>query len=230
MLYKGSMITDMSGSLGGITASRGRGGKYFRERVVPVNPNSPEQQAIKAFFSQLSGLWSQTLTQAQRDAWDVFAANTPVTNPLGDVHFLTGLNQYVKSNVPRLQASQTRIDTAPPLFGGAVYTPPTVDNATVAGQTFDVNFTVGDPWVGTDDAALIAWASPPQNPGINFYKGPYRFAGVVEGDSVTPPTSPASIAAPFAFTLGQRIFVRLNLSEANGNLGADTRFTTIAVA
>ena len=222
MLFKSAFLTQASGSVGGVTASRNRGGQYFRARAVPVNPGTPQQSAIRGFVTALSNDWINTLTQADRDLWNVYAANVTLVGPLGDPINVSGLNMYVRSNVPRLQAAEPRVDQGPDIFDIGDYTNPSFALDEPADEV-DVTFTDTDDWANEDDAAMLIYASRPQNPTINFFKGPYRFAGAIQGDSITPPTSPAAIALPFPVAVGQRIFLRANVSRADGRLSAPFR-------
>lgn len=216
MLVKGIM-TQMSGSLGGITGSHNASGLYLRARAIPVNPNTVYQQAVRNAVSVLATRWSETLTQAQRDAWDVYAAAVSMVNALGDSIYISGLNHYIRSNVPRLQTGLPIVDDGPTVFTLASFTDPTfaVDEPN---DEVDVSFTNTDDWANEDDAAMLVYASRPQSVSINYFKGPYRYAGKIDGDSVTPPTSPAAIGLPFTCTTGQRLFFKAEVSRADGRL------------
>jgi len=140
---------------------------------------------------------------------------------------------YVRSNVARIQAGLVTIEAAPTNFSLGGYTAPTLTNATAAAQTIDVTFgngTFADSWANEVGGFMFSYFSRPQNPGINFFKGPYRFAGLVTGDLVAPPVSPETIGSPFVFALGQRIFGRHFVVAADGRLSAATHTTTLAVA
>jgi hypothetical protein len=196
-----------SGSIGGQTASHNRGGQYIRQRVVPTNPNTSYQQTVRGNFALLVSYWG-ALTAAERAAWETYAANTPVYNRLGDQIYLTGQQMYVKCNALRLAGSLTVIDAAPTTFGLASLTPVVVIFSETL-QKFTVTFEADDPWVGTDDAALLLFGSRPLSPATNFFRGPYRYGGLIAGDAMTPPTSPdANVDTPFAFVEGQRVAAR----------------------
>lgn len=94
----GPLATAATGSLGGTTASRNKGGAYFRARVVGLNPKSTRQSEVRAQFAIGSKLWSGTLTQSQRDAWTFFAQANPVMNNLGASIILSGLAWMNKLN------------------------------------------------------------------------------------------------------------------------------------
>lgn len=230
MKFRPLLGTDLSGSLGGIVASHNRGGPYFRNRAIPVDPGSVFQLVIRGFVSALTSLWLNTLTPAQRAAWDLYALNVLLPDPLGDPRNVGGLNMYTRSNVPRLQAALPRVDAAPTVFNLGDYTNPVVGSPTEAGQTVPITFTPADDWANEDDAGMTVQISRPQNPSINFFKGPYRFGNVILGDSAIPPVSPANVVAPFAFVAGQRLFVEAKVTRADGRLSATFRSFGLAIA
>lgn len=218
MLIKSGLVTQLSGSFGGLTGSHNSGGLYFRARAIPVNPNSVQQQAIRGFVASLTSHWLNTLSAAQRTAWQTYADNVPLMGPLGDPRVVPPLAHYVRSNVPRLQATFGRLDDAPAIFNLGDFTNPSWSNLVAAADTFDTNFTEADDWVSEDGAIAIILSSRPQNPSINYFKGPYRLVGAIVGNSATPPTTPNSGNAAFGFDVGQRVFFQFRVSRADGRL------------
>lgn len=232
MLFKPLLGTDLSGKVGGIVASHNRGGAYFRAATIPVNPNTVFQQVVRAAVAQLSAQWESTLTQVQRDAWAVYASNVTLTNRIGEQINVTPLDMYVRSNVSKQQAGIPRQDDAPTIFNLGAKTFQSVTNATVAGQTIDFNFAVtpeGDPWATEIGSFMLVYVSRPQNSGISFFRGPYRFAGSVEG-AVIPPTPPLTVAVPFPIALGQRIFGRAVVTYLDGRYTTSSFSGTFTVA
>lgn len=232
MLFKPLLGTDLSGKVGGVVASHGPGGPYFRAATIPTNPNTVFQQVVRTAVASLTAAWNDFLTQPQRDAWEVYADNVTLVNRIGDQKNVSGLAMYVRSNVPKLQTGIARQDTAPTLFNLGVFSTATATNATAAAQTIDIVFGADiSPgiWLVEAGSFMLVYVSRPQNPGINFFKGPYRFAGSVQGDPI-PPVSPFVANAQFPFVAGQRIFTRALVSYADGRLTADIRSTTVAVA
>lgn len=228
MKYKSLVYSEASGSIGGITYSHNAGGQYTRVRRTPTDPGSQPQFTIRSIVGALVNHWVDTLTTAQRNAWATYAANVPINDVFGDPRHRSGINHYVRSNVPRIQAGAPRVDDGPTIFNLGSYTLPTI-TASESTQEISVAFTVADDWVDEDDSYLIAWSSRPQNPTINFFKGPYRLLGSVEGDSAAAPTSPEAIASPFAFVEAQKLFAKFNVSRADGRLSLVTRnFCTAA--
>jgi hypothetical protein len=180
---------------------------------MPVNPGSLFAQEVTAAFGILVARWRTILSASQRDAWDALAIGT----------FRTGLNLYVQANTPRLQALTSVIDTAPATPGAGVLSLCGLLNVAAATQDFDINFVNTDPWAGAVGGHLLIYASRPQAPSINFFKGPYRLAGMVNG-AVVLPTSPVTVAAPFPIVAGQKLFVQVRSTDPDGRLSAIQRF------
>lgn len=215
MKYKSALLTTGSGKIRGIVASHNRGGQYFRGLTVPVNPNTAQQQAVRNALSSLQVIFSNTLTTAQRTGWQTYATNTPVTDVLGDSITLTGQQMFVKCNTLRSQAGLTIITAPPGVYGLAAITIP-VPTITAAGTTASVAFTNTDAWAGEVGGALLVYASRPMGATINYFKGPYRFAGKVAG-AATPPTSPSVITLPFTIgSAGTKMGFRFVAVRADG--------------
>ena len=222
MLFQSQIISRGSGSIGGLTASHNKGGNYFRARTTPTDPGTPFQTAVRTLMAQLVNLWTDILTQAQRDGWATYALNTPLLNPFGEPRTVTALNMYCRFNIPALQAGLTRVDTAPIIFNTGDFTP--VQIVTSVGSGLAINFDNTDAWANEDDSAMLIYASRPQNLSIEFFKGPYRLAGIIAGNATTAPTSPALIdPPPFAYTVGQKAFTYARVARDDGRLSVIQR-------
>lgn len=220
-------MTAASGSLKGIVASHNRGGAYLRGRVVPTNPNSSFQQTMRNALSTLQTRFLTTVTAAQRLAWQTYAQNTPVTNKLGASVLLTANQWYVACNSLRLQAGVAIVDAGPVTFGLPTLTLP-VPTIVAAGTTVSVAYTNTDSWANEVGGELLVFASRAQNATINFFKGPYRFAGKVNGAG-TPPTSPAVITLPFPIgPVTSKMFFRFVALRADGRKSIDLFSTATA--
>lgn len=228
MLIKSALLTDASGSIGGLTASHNRGGLYLRARKVPTNPGTSFQETVRAAVSQLSNLWLDALTVAQREAWNNYAAQVTIPNALGDPIHVSGLNMYVRSNAPALQAGLGIQDDAPTILTLGEFSPPSFV-PTAAADTASITFEDTDPWLDETGSAMLVYFSRAKNPTVNFHKGPYRFAGTILGDDTTPPTSPQVLALPFPVEVGQRIFGRFNVLRADGRLASPFRTFGVGV-
>lgn len=230
MLYRpGPVAGSMSGSIGSTVASRNRGGTYFRTRAIPVNPSSVPQTDIRAIFSFLAAVWTNTLTADQRAGWEALAASQTFTNRIGATINLSGMPLFVKCNSARVQAGLANINDAPTLYVFNVLTSTPTVGTFVAGPPSTVAVTFyADPWAAVDDGALIVYASRPTNLTINYFTGPFQLAGAILGNTLLPPTPPATITLPFPSIAGQRIFFRFVAVTPDGRITTDmfTRLDT----
>lgn len=229
MKIKSALVTQLSGSIGGMTGYGGKTGLILRPRTMPVDPGTGAQVQVRNFMGQLASAWVSTLTDTQRTAWETYAGNVQVPGRLGDPQNLDPLPMFIRCNVPRLLNGYPQVDDAPVIFDLGTFTPPVITISAATGD-MSVAFTAGDIWVGQDDAGMIVQASRQQNPTVNFFKGPYLTAGTVDGDLALPPSSPATIAAPFGVTQDNKVFVRTSVTYADGRLTTAVRDEVVVAA
>lgn len=216
MKFKSPVYSQASRSIGGLTYSHNRGGMYTRARATPTNPNTPFQQAVKAAMASVSSAWSNVLTDAEREAWDIYAAQVLLPDTLGENRNVGGIGMFNRTNVFRVTNGFARIDVAPVIFDTGTYTPLSMDNEVPGSpSTIDLTFTPADEWASTLGGRAWIYGSRPQNPGINFFKGPFRFCGEIIGAAV-PPTSPETVTLPFDMATGQIVFVQYRIQQADG--------------
>lgn len=220
MLFKPLIAGALSGKIGAVVASHNRGGAYFRLLSIPTDPGTPQQIIIRTLLGNLAAAWG-LLTALQREGWETYAANVPTTNRIGETVFLTGQQTYVKNNTAREQAGLTRINKPPTVFSLAALTPVTVAAVEIT-NILNISFTNTDEWATLDDGALLVYGSRQQSPTVNFFKGPYRFAGAILGNTAIPPVSPdVTIVNPFALDAGNRVFLRFVAIQADGRISAE---------
>ncbi|MBA7664505.1 hypothetical protein ES703_72566 [subsurface metagenome] len=205
-----------SGSIGGTVWSHNSSGAYIRNRSVPVNPNTARQVLTRNAVRSISIAWQNTLTQAQRDAWGVYAANVDWKNKLGQSILLTGLNHFLRSNTPRVINGLARVDIAPVIFNLATAELELAVTASEATQDLTVDGDLLADWVGEADAWQFFYMGLPQNGGIGFFGGPYRLLRAVPGAG--PPPFPFDAPAVFPFAEGQRLWVRSRIARGDGRL------------
>jgi hypothetical protein len=214
------MIADARGAVGGVVFSRNRGGLYTRSRVVPINPGSSFQQDVRTLLAFLTNAWFNDLSDTERSSWDAYAESVELVNPLGDLRKVTGLNHYVRSNLPRLQAGEAslaRVDTAPTTQNLGSFYPPEFSSVDPTPPAVDVTF-ASDDWSTATGGAMLVYASRGKNASINYFKGPYQYAGAILGNTATPPTSPETISLPFPYQLGDRVFFQVRVTRPDGRL------------
>jgi len=228
MKWTGSFVTAGSGSIAGCVFSRNRAGAYIRSKVVPVNPGSTFQNLARTALAEMIARWTSILTPTQRAAWDAWAYATEKSGWGGSTYKMTGQNAYTGMNSIRRQIEFPIIDSAPIVYTGAVMTPPILTIADVSDQLLSYNINVADPWAVNDESVLLCFQGRPQNKSVNYFKGPYRFAGYNSGNSGAPLTNPRTAAASFPFALGQRVHCQFRAMYYDGRLSSITRSNIIA--
>lgn len=205
-----------SGSIGATVYSHNRFGPYIRARSIPVNPNTSRQVQVRNAMRSIGIAWETTLSEAQRGAWETYAAGVSWTNKFGDQVNLTGLNMFIRSNTPRVISGIARVDAAPTILNLAAAELALVVSASEATQLLTIDGDGAAAWVGEADAWQFFYMGRPQSAGIKFFGGPYRLVLALPGAG--PPPFPATPAASFTVTEGQRIWVRSRIARGDGRL------------
>lgn len=216
MKYTSAIASTGSGSMGGATASRNKGGQYFRRRAIPTNPSSTRQQVLRNGLAGLTQAWSNTLTSPQRASWVTYAANVPTTDALGQTINLSGINWYVAANQVRLSAGKTVVAPGPTTFTLADLSPVSVTGV-ASTSIATVTFNNADAWAIAVGGGLVMQFSRPQSAGITFFKGPFRVGFTING-AVSPPTSPATGTIPFVGAAGNQVFWQARAFNPDGRI------------
>lgn len=222
----------VSGKLAGVVFSHNAGGPYIRAFSIPTNPNTPQQGVVRDAVGMLAGRWNNVLTAVQRTEWELYAANVKLTNRVGNQINVSGMAMYIRGNVARVQGNQAIIDSGPSIFNLGVHSAITMTGFSEATQTGNINFNSDIPedlWSFEPTGVLFVFLSRPQNPSINFFKGPYRQSGGIIGDPI-PPASPLVVTAPFPITEGQKLFGRVITLRADGRTSMASFMNTTVLA
>ena len=216
-LFKSQVLTQASGSVGGLTYTRTPSGMVIRARSMPVNPSTNRQQIIRGAVSTLATYWVETMSDSERQGWIDYAANVTRRNKLGDQIHISGLNEFIRSNSIRLQTGNAMVvdaptiyDTGAPMEGGVIT------------QAETTPFAVTLTWTGAADPSTTAviYVSKPQNSTINFFKGPYQLQEAVGAGPGTATLTPGA-----GWVAGNKIFVRARLYYEDGRLSAATEYS-----
>lgn len=224
-------MTQLSGSVGGATASRNKGGSFVRARIKGTDPNSALQIAQRAKFSTIASTW-RDLTDVERTAWADAAPSFPYTDSLGQVKIYSGFQLYASLNGGiRSANAAASLLTSPP-------SPVTIPTLTASSFTV----TNDDP-----DVAVTATFAPTTVP-TGFRCKIYATTGMSAG--VSSPASSAfklitSLAAGASISplsdaysdffalpaVGSRVFMRVELiSTASGQKGITAQTSAVVVA
>ena len=228
MLYKSHLVSDMSGSMCGLTASHNRGGRYFRCKVKPTDPATRAQRRARQSFSNVAADYAK-LSPTEQQSWRDYAQRIPRRGPLGDPVQLSGQQMYNRSKLYAKNVNE--IAGATPLVVPLIAPPgstlpafeesPILTQALESSQAVEVSFITSEPWVSEDGASMTISVSPPQGAGVEFFKGPFQQALTVFGDSTTPPSSPVNVFVPFPIVAGQKLWLRILLFQGPGGLSGD---------
>lgn len=191
IITTGTLVGGISGSIGGQTYSHNKGGPYVRRRATPTNPNSTRQQTVRTIMGILASAWSNTLTDAQRATWSVYAEANTILNALGQAIKLTPLAWYLRCGARLLDAgaaAPTDAPTTPAPTGFATFTP-SFTSTTAASVIYTAALAAGE--------HMQLWMTGPDTLGSS----PNFNQAILVGYSA------AAAASPIAFTLPRAVAV-----------------------
>lgn len=222
----GPEFGQFSGSQGNTTASHNKFGSYLRNRVIPADPATPKQLAIRAQIQGFSEQW-RLLTQAQRDGWKALGDQMTRLDTQGQSYTLTGLQAYTSINMNRDLLSLARNDD-PPLLD----IPSTVYSITTEAVVLGPVQTITTALILLTEQVFVIEASAGVSAGINFLpRGGYKFMAA----PVDPIASPIDFNAQWLpifgpLIIGTKIFARTRIINDAGFAGAVVKADTIVVA
>lgn len=216
ILY-GPAIAEARGSVAGTTFSRNTYGPYIRNKTSPVQPQSNPQQQQRSAFSSISRRWRDTLTAAQREAWEDYAAGTPIIDVFGNKQTLKGNAIYCAFNSTWLRNGETPVDVAPVTPGEAPMLLATINFDAVAGIELDA-FT---PTLLNADKFSIQESAFPCSQGRNFFNGPFTHSSWEDGDVAVP----VVLRALADTSSGQRWWYRFRVYISDGRIGPPSLFS-----
>lgn len=232
LIKYGAGVVQMSGSIAGDVHARNRFGNYTRPRTKPVNPQSARQTAARNIVAFLAEHWRESpMTGAIRTAWETYAASFNWLNRLGEQVSLTGFNAFVQCNAARLTAGKSIVTAGPTTLGLPATDPTFAVTISEAANKLSVTFDTGFDWVDEDEGCLSIHMGQPVSASHNFFGGPFRFAGSIDGDSLTPPTSPdATIDPPFTVIEGQQVWCSARIIREDGRCSTMFRAAPLIIA
>lgn len=214
----GGGVIQISGSIAGTVHARNRFGNYIRPRTKPVNPNSDRQVAARTRLSYLAERWHADLNATQRGLWNVYAAAIAMTNRLGETIHLTGFNHFIRSNTAAMTYVVGVADAAP-----TILSLPEKDatlacsEEDIAGQTFTFTCDTAGWYPNSDGKTQIAiYQGQPQLDSRDFFDGPWRYMDYI--DPTEGAAGTATLAAAFAFALGQKVWFQARVMTQSKRL------------
>jgi hypothetical protein len=150
----GALITEMAGSIGGITFQKNSSGNIARLKPnMPVN-STLSQQLRQIDLSLLLPIWSG-LSAANKLSWETFAGLHDHINEWGDTKVLNGFQWFLSCNLNLLLTSQATINTAPAWTSVAALQ---AFALTADAANFDIDWT---PSIDITGYRLMVYATPP---------------------------------------------------------------------
>lgn len=185
-----TFTTARSGSIGDLVHSHNQYGPYVRARTVPTDPATPLQDLPRRAWGQAGFRWHKVLTHADRQLWRDYAVALWKFSPRLKRRYHTGQQLHQRLNMCRRNDRTLGWLPQPPTeLRAPVWTEPFVIDDTATSLIL-VIADPGDGWFHDDDGALVLFVSEPRPATVNFYKGPWRIAGVKRGSS--SPGNPAT--------------------------------------
>jgi hypothetical protein len=217
LIRTGGLISDIRGSIGGTVFARNRGGAYARNRTAPLNPQTSAQVRARSALATFAQRWATVLTQAQRDAWDLYAENVPLPNSLGESRNVSGIAMYNRANTLLQQCGMTTVDDAPTIFTVGPTIQPTITLAAAADTATVTD--LGDWDFEEDPVGVFIAQGRPQNPGVQFYKSPFTRILGLEATGQSLPAGFADIPLAYPIEAGQAVFLRVSNVLPDGRVG-----------
>lgn len=223
-----ALIGRLSRSAGSTTAGHNRYGSYLRNRVIPTNPVTAAQTAVRDQFADASIAW-RNLTALQRSGWESLAPDIVRTDSLGETYTLNGQTAYMYVNRNRLTLGQSQLSDAP-----AVNPPPALltGEATigVALPVHDIDYTATP--LGANDRLLI-FATRGVSPGKKFLpNGDYKLVQITALAAASPADIDTDYRAIFGPPVtGEKIFYKLKvIRQTTGQSNSTLQFSAIVGA
>lgn len=213
-----ALVSDASGKLNGSVAARNRYGSYLRNKITPVNKQSPAQMQVRSLFGAISKLWGN-ISASARAGWEQLSKEHPYSDIFGDSRVLQGSAMFQKINMNLHKAGLPMIEVArKPELTGILQELDTdiqvvdgvLDELEVKGE-FDEN--------PTENTRVVVYATPPISAGRSFVKNDFRLIGVYE-PTFTDTTSETDITADYIAVHGNeiaentRIFTRVAVLDS----------------
>ncbi len=205
----GALVSAASGKLGGLVASRNRGGPYLRALVVPITSMSPAAIAARTRLAQVSAAWG-ALTAVQKAAWSTWAQTNPITDRLGQSRILQANAAYIKiNNILTLVGAANLTD--PPIGADPVALTTLTLTADIGVGAFQFAFTatpLGAGLKGVIRAAVV------ESDGITNVENLYRVIGFTGLAQISPVDIEAEMVAAFGtLQVGWTAFIRVTVVD-----------------
>ena len=111
-MVRGPVVGNISGSLGSVVFTRGRGSNVIRQRTRPVLVDSVARVRSQGDLGAASRAWGG-LSRAEKAAWNLWAARHPEADVLGVRRAMTGREAYCRLTSRMLRGALPPPSTPP---------------------------------------------------------------------------------------------------------------------
>lgn len=178
------IFSSLKGKLGGAVANTSRFGITLRSLVIPGNPQTVYQHAVRNILATLASYWDSTLTITQRATWTNLSEDTPGSSG--------GNTLFTKANSERVRGGGAIVTTAPDTMNGLFSQLPTAiavtaDDSDPVDHT--LNFTLPadaalvDLWAIHDGGLMNVYVSAPQKATRLTRIKPFTYVDTLLGDT-----------------------------------------------
>lgn len=174
----GALITEINGSIGGITFQTNRAGTIARLRPSTFRSRTGKQNTEISNFTSLIRGFSE-LSLADKNDWDAFANAHTKETKFGETRTLTGQNWYTAINAQREKLSLARLDT-PPMFQQPIGNA----NFSLVVDATKIEVTKNPP-SSPNDTSLIFWATAPVMRTTTSLRSELRLIAVIQTQPFT---------------------------------------------
>ena len=98
MLIKSETLSAASGDLNGLHFRPSRYGLQITKKPTRIVSRSDEKNLVTLTFRYLQALWHDSLTDAQKHRWTVYADHLTRTNAIGTTYKMTGSQTFTRRN------------------------------------------------------------------------------------------------------------------------------------
>jgi hypothetical protein len=215
MKYLSALLTQASGSLGGATAAKNRGGNYFRKRIAPVQPRTVAQQNVRSNLATIASSW-KTLTADQIAGWNALASTITLKDALGNSYNPSGIDLYVANNRNLSDIGEAMVEDSPSTAVSFDDISPLTVSITAGTPTFTIAPTIEAAPTGFK---FIVSATPQLSVGISYIgQSKYRIVESFAASAFASLDVMDSYVAKFGtLTAGQKVGTKVALvSIASG--------------
>lgn len=213
----GPLVSDAAGSIGGTTVQRNFIATQVRSKPLPTRRRSAYTNQPRGTLGQWSRTW-RTLSQSDRDMWQLEAAGLTWLNKFGDVIRGKGYWLYIRCNQYLAMLNRSPITTpgASSAFGAVLG----LSAAGAVATTITLTWTSVTPVPAATTYAVFA--TPPMSAGRSAAYGTFRLLTTFAAGTASPQNIGAAYNTRFGGNqrAGQRTFIMvLPVGTATGYMG-----------